>query len=190
MIIPTVLEKTPVGERAFDIYSRLLRDRVIFLGGPIDDIVANSVVAQLLFLDADNAKQEIKLYINSPGGSVSSALSILDTMNLVRPNIVTVCVGMAASAAAVLLSAGTKGERASLPNSEIMIHQPYGGMEGQVSDLKIATDRLLKRRDMLNKILATNTGKTPQEISEAVDRDNFMTPIEAKRYGLIDQVLS
>lgn len=185
-----MVEKTQVGDRAFDIYSRLLRDRVIFLGGSIEDTMANSVVAQLLFLDAENAKQEIKLYINSPGGSVSSALSILDTMNLVRPDIATVCVGMAASAAAVLLSAGAKGKRSSLPNAEIMIHQPYGGMEGQVSDLKIATDRLLKRRDMLNKILSENTGKTSKEISDAVDRDNFMTPAEAKKYGLIDRVFS
>ncbi|MCC7004992.1 ATP-dependent Clp endopeptidase proteolytic subunit ClpP [Candidatus Nomurabacteria bacterium] len=189
MLIPTVIEKSQFGERAYDIYSRLLREGIIFLGGPIDDNVANIIIAQLLFLQSEDPKKDISLYINSPGGQVSAGLAILDTMNHIKNDVSTVCVGMAASMAAVILSAGKKGKRYSLPNSEIMIHQPHGGAEGQASDIEISARRILKNRETLNKILAENTGQTLNKIEKDVDRDFFMDPEEAKKYGIIDKVL-
>jgi len=191
-LIPTVIEKSQFGERAFDIYSRLLKENIIFLSGPIDDDTANIVIAQLLFLQSEDSKKDIKLYINSPGGSVSSTLAILDTMNHIKNDVSTVCVGLAASGGAVLLSAGKKGKRFSLPNSEIMIHQPLimgGGIQGQVSDIEVNTKQLLKTRAKLNKILADNTGKTVSQIEKDVDRDFFMSSEEAKKYGIIDKIL-
>jgi ATP-dependent Clp protease protease subunit len=190
MLIPTVIEKSPFGERAYDIYSRLLRERIIFLGGPIDDNVANIVIAQLLFLESEDSKKDISLYINSPGGSVSAAMAIFDTMNHIKPDIRTVCVGVAASAAAVLLSSGAKGKRFALPNAEVMIHQVMGGAEGQASDVEIAARHILKTKDKLNKILAKNTGKSPEQIEKDSDRDNYMSADEAKKYGLIDTVMT
>jgi ATP-dependent Clp protease protease subunit len=190
MLIPTVIEKSSFGERAYDIYSRLLKDGIIFLGGPIDDHIANLVVAQLLFLQSEDPKKEVSLYINSPGGSVTSTLAIIDTMNHIKNDISTVCVGIAASGAALVLSAGTKGKRIALPNSEIMIHQPLGGAEGQASDIEISAKHILKTRSILNKILAKNTGQTLAKIEKDVDRDFFMDAEEAKKYGLIDQVTS
>jgi ATP-dependent Clp protease protease subunit len=189
-LIPTVIEKSPQGERAYDIYSRLLKDYIIFLGGPIDDNVANIVIAQLLFLQSEDPKRDISLYINSPGGQVTAGLAILDTMNHIKNDVSTVCVGMAASMAAVILSAGKKGKRFSLTNSEIMIHQPHGGAEGQASDIEISAKRIVKNRATLNKILAKNTGQTLSKIEKDVDRDFFMDPEESKKYGIIDQVLS
>jgi len=188
MLIPTVIEKSQFGERAYDIYSRLLKDRIIFLGGPIEDYTANLVIAQLLFLQSEDPKKGIAIYINSPGGSVTAGLAILDTMEHVKPEISTVCVGMAASAAAILLSAGVKGKRRALPNAEIMIHQPWGGAQGQASDIEITAKHILKTRDRLNKILAKNTGQTLAKIEQDVDRDYFMSSEEAKKYGLIDEV--
>ncbi len=190
MLIPTVIEKSSFGERAYDIYSRLLREGIVFLGGPIDDQVANLVIAQLLFLQSEDPKKEISMYINSPGGSVTSGLAILDTMQHIKNDISTVCVGMAASMAAVILSAGTKGKRISLPNSEVMIHQPSGGVEGQAADIEISAKRILKNREVLNKILAKNTGQTLSKIEKDVDRDFFMDADEAKKYGIIDQVVN
>jgi ATP-dependent Clp protease protease subunit len=189
MLIPTVIEKSPLGERAYDIYSRLLRERIIFLGGPIDDHMANLIIAQLLFLENEDSKKEVKLYINSPGGSVTAGLAILDTMNHIKNDVATVCVGMAASMAAVILSAGAKGKRYSLPNAEIMIHQPHGGAEGQASDIEISAKRIIKNRETLNKILAKNSGQTLAKIEKDVDRDFFMDAAEAKKYGLIDEVI-
>jgi len=188
-LIPTVIEKSQNGERAYDIYSRLLKENIIFLGGPIDDGVANIIIAQLLFLQSEDAKKDIKIYINSPGGSVTSALAILDTMNHVKNDISTVCVGMAASAAALLLSAGKKGKRFSLPNSEIMIHQPMGGASGQASDIEITAKQIMKLKAKLNKIMADNTGKTVAQIEKDADRDYFMSADEAKKYGIVDKVL-
>jgi ATP-dependent Clp protease protease subunit len=190
MLIPTVIEKSSFGERAYDIYSRLLRDGIIFLGGPIDDHVANLVIAQLLFLQAEDPKKEISLYINSPGGSVTSTLAIIDTMNHIKNDISTVCVGIAASGAALVLSAGTKGKRMALPNSEVMIHQPLGGAEGQASDIEISAKHILKTRAILNKLLAKNTGQSVSRIEKDVDRDFFMDAEEAKKYGIIDAVAS
>jgi ATP-dependent Clp protease protease subunit len=190
MLIPTVIEKSSFGERAYDIYSRLLRDNIIFLGGPIDDHSANLIIAQLLFLQAEDPKKEISLYINSPGGSVTSTLAIIDTMNHLKNDISTVCVGIAASGAALVLSAGTKGKRMALPNSEVMIHQPLGGAEGQASDIEISAKHILKTRAMLNKLLAKNTGQPVSRIEKDVDRDFFMDADEAKKYGIIDQVAS
>ncbi len=189
ILIPTVLEKTQFGERAYDIYSRLLKDRIIFLGEPIDDNMANIIIAQLLFCESEDPKKDIKLYIHSPGGSVSAALAILDTMNHIKPDVSTICVGIAASAAAVLLSSGTKGKRFILPNAEVMIHQVMGGAEGQASDIAIRAKHIARTKDTLNKILAKNTGKTPSEIEKDSDRDNFMTAEEAKKYGLVDEIL-
>lgn len=189
MLIPTVIEKSQFGERAYDIYSRLLRERIIFLGGPIDDNVANIVIAQLLFLENEDPKKDIKLYINSPGGSVTSAMAMYDTMNHIKPDVSTVCVGIAASAAAVLLAAGAKGKRFCLPNSEVMIHQVMGGTEGQASDIEIAAKHILRTKENLNKILAKATGKTPQQIEKDADRDYYMTAEEAKKYGLIDEII-
>ena len=188
-LIPTVIEKSQFGERAFDIYSRLLKENIIFLGGPIDDDTANIIIAQLLFLQFENNKKDIQLYINSPGGSVSAALAILDTMNHVKNDVSTVCVGMAASAAALLLSSGKKGKRFSLPNSEIMIHQPLGGAQGQASDIEITARQILKLKDKLNKIMAENTGKTLTQIEKDADRDYYMSADEAKKYGIIDKVI-
>lgn len=188
-LIPTVIEKSQNGERAFDIYSRLLKENIIFLGGPIDDDTANIIIAQLLFLQFENNKKDIQLYINSPGGSVSAALAILDTMNHVKNDVSTVCVGLAASAAALLLSSGKKGKRFSLPNSEIMIHQPLGGAQGQASDIEITARQILKLKDKLNKIMAENTGKTLAQIEKDADRDYYMSADEAKKYGIIDKVI-
>ncbi|MFA6554408.1 MAG: ATP-dependent Clp protease proteolytic subunit [Candidatus Paceibacterota bacterium] len=190
MLIPTVIEKSSFGERAYDIYSRLLKDSIIFLGGPIDDHTANLVIAQLLFLQSEDPKKEISLYVNSPGGSVTATLAIIDTMQHIKNDISTVCVGLAASGAALVLSAGTKGKRIALPNSEVMIHQPLGGAEGQASDIEISAKHILKTRLMLNKILAKNTGQTLAKIEKDVDRDFFMDAEEAKKYGLVDQVTS
>ncbi len=187
-LVPMVVEKTPLGERAFDIYSRLLKDRIIFLGGPIDDHTANLVIAQLLFLESEDPKKDISFYINSPGGSVSAGLAILDTMNHVKPDIATVCVGIAASAAAVILSAGSKGKRFALPNSEVMIHQVMGGVEGQATDIAIAAKHILRTKENLNKILAKNTGKSPEQVEKDAERDYWMTADEARKYGIIDEV--
>ncbi len=188
MLIPMVVEKSSHGERAYDIYSRLLKDRIIFLGGGIDDDVANLVIAQLLFLESEDPKKDISFYINSPGGSVTAGLAILDTMNHVKPAVSTVCVGMAASAAAVILAAGEKGKRYSLPNSEVMIHQPWGGAQGQATDIEITAKHILATRDRLNKILAKSTGQDLEKIERDVERDYFMTADEAKKYGLVDTV--
>ena len=189
MLIPTVIEKSQFGERAYDIYSRLLKERIIFLGGPIDDHIANLVIAQLLFLEAEDPKKDINLYVNSPGGSVTATLAMIDTMNYINPDIATVCVGMAASGAAWVLSAGAKGKRHALPNAEVMIHQPMGGAEGQASDIAITAKHILSTRDKLNKILSKNTGQTIERIEKDVERDFFMTADEAKKYGIIDEIL-
>jgi ATP-dependent Clp protease protease subunit len=188
MLIPTVIEKSQFGERAYDIYSRLLRERIIFLGGPIDDAVANTVIAQLLFLESEDNAKDIALYINSPGGHVHSGLAIYDTIQHVKPDVSTICVGMAASMGSVLLSAGKKGKRFILPNAEVMIHQPLGGVEGQASDIEITAKHILATRDRLNKILADNTGKELAQIEKDVDRDFFMTAEEAKKYGIVDKI--
>ena len=190
MLIPMVIEKSQFGERAYDIYSRLLKERIVFLGGPIDDDVANLVIAQLLFLEAEDPKKDISLYINSPGGSVTATLAMVDTMNHVKPAVSTVCVGMAASGAAILLSAGEKGKRFALPNAEVMIHQPHGGAEGQATDIEITAKQIIKLRERLNKILAKNTGQTFQKVEKDVERDFFMTAEEAKKYGLVDKVFN
>lgn len=187
-LIPMVIEKTQFGERAFDIYSRLLKERILFIGGPIDDYVANLVIAQLLFLTSEDPKKDIQLYINSPGGSVTAGLAILDTMNFVKPDVSTVCVGVAASMGSIILSAGTKGKRYALPNSEVMIHQPWGGVQGQAADIEITAKHILATRDRLNQILATNTGQDISKVEKDVDRDFFMTSAEAKKYGIIDNV--
>jgi ATP-dependent Clp protease, protease subunit len=189
-LIPMVVEKSQFGERAYDIYSRLLKERIVFLGGPIDDDTANLVIAQLLFLEAEDPKKDISLYINSPGGSVTATLAMVDTMNHVKPAVSTVCVGMAASGAAILLSAGEKGKRSALPNAEVMIHQPSGGAEGQATDIEITAKQIIKLRERLNKILAKNTGQSLEKVEKDVERDFFMTADEAKKYGLIDQVYS
>lgn len=188
MLIPMVVEKSPFGERAYDIYSRLLKERIVFLGGGIDDDIANLVIAQLLFLEAEDPKKDISLYINSPGGSVTAGLAILDTMNHVKPAVSTVCVGMAASAAAVILSAGEKGKRYALPNAEVMIHQPWGGAQGQATDIEITAKHIIATRERLNKILAKNTGQPVAKIEKDVDRDYFMMAEDAKKYGIIDSV--
>jgi ATP-dependent Clp protease protease subunit len=188
-LIPTVIEKTNYGERAYDIYSRLLKDRIIFLGTPIDDGVANAVIAQLLFLDQQNSKEDIKIYINSPGGVVSSALAIYDTMQYVRADVQTICVGLAASAASLLLSAGKKGKRFVLPNAEVMIHQVMGGASGQASDVDIHARHILKTKDTLNKILAKHTGQKIAKVEKDTDRDYFMGAQEAVEYGIADKVI-
>jgi ATP-dependent Clp protease protease subunit len=183
-----VVEKSQFGERAYDIYSRLLKDRIIFLGGGIDDDVANIVIAELLFLEAEDPNKPISLYINSPGGQVTSGLAILDTMNHVKPAVSTVCVGIAASAAAVILAAGERGKRFALPNSEVMIHQPWGGAQGQATDIEITAKHIIATRERLNKILAKATGQPLEKVEKDVERDFFMTADEAKKYGLVDQV--
>lgn len=187
-LVPMVIEKTQFGERAYDIYSRLLKERILFVGGPIDDHTANLIVAQLLFLASEDPKKDIQLYINSPGGSVTAGLAVLDTMNFVKPDVSTVCVGVAASMASVILSSGTKGKRFALPNSEVMIHQPWGGVQGQASDIEITAKHILATRDRLNSILAENTDKDKKQVEKDVDRDFFMTAQEAKKYGIIDEV--
>ncbi|MCT4792725.1 MULTISPECIES: ATP-dependent Clp endopeptidase proteolytic subunit ClpP [Exiguobacterium] len=189
MLIPTVIEQTNRGERAYDIYSRLLKDRIILLGSAIDDNVANSVVAQLLFLAAEDPDKEISLYINSPGGSITAGMAIYDTMNFIKPQVSTICIGMAASMGAFLLQAGAKGKRFALPNAEIMIHQPLGGTQGQASDIKIHAERIIKMREHLNKIMAENTGQPLEVIERDTERDNFMSAQAAADYGLIDRVM-
>lgn len=189
-LVPMVVEQTSRGERSYDIYSRLLKDRIILLGSPIDDQVANLVVAQLLFLQAEDPDKDIHLYINSPGGSISSGMAIYDTMQFVKPDVSTICIGMAASMGAFLLSAGAKGKRFALPNSEVMIHQPLGGAQGQATDIEIRARRILKMRDQLNQKLADFTGQPLQKIERDTDRDNFMSAQEALNYGLIDKVIT
>ncbi|MFN0112165.1 MAG: ATP-dependent Clp protease proteolytic subunit [Blastocatellia bacterium] len=188
--VPYVIEQTPRGERSYDIYSRLLKDNIIFIGTPIDDTVANLVVAQLLFLQSEDPDREISLYINSPGGSVTAGLAIYDTMQFVRCPVSTFCVGQCASMAAVLLAAGTKGRRFSLPNSRILIHQPHaGGISGQASDIKIQAEEIIRMRERLNEILATHTGNPLEQIEKDVDRDRIMSAMQAKEYGILDQVI-
>ncbi|MEG0391339.1 MAG: ATP-dependent Clp endopeptidase proteolytic subunit ClpP [Anaerovoracaceae bacterium] len=189
-LVPYVIEQTSRGERSYDIYSRLLKDRIIFLGEAIDEHIASLIVAQILFLEAEDPEKDICIYINSPGGSVTAGMAIYDTMNYVKPDISTICVGMAASMGAFLLSAGTKGKRFALPNAEIMIHQPLGGVNGQAEDIKIHAEWILKTREKLNKILSQNTGKKLEVIEKDTDRDNFMGADEAARYGLIDRVIT
>ncbi len=189
ILIPTVIEKTHMGERAYDIYSRLLKDRIIFLGTAIDDNVANLVVAQMLFLESQDKTKDIKLYINSPGGSVTAGMAIYDAMQYVKPDVSTICVGFAASMGAVLLAGGEKGKRFSLPNSEIMIHQVLGGAQGQATDIKIHAERILKIKDRLNNILVKHTGQKKATVENDTERDNFMTANEALKYGLIDKVI-
>ena len=188
-LVPMVVEQTPRGERAYDIYSRLLKERVIFLTGPIEDIGANLVVAQLLFLEAENPDKDISLYLNSPGGSVTSGLSIYDTMQFIKPDVSTLCVGQAASMGAVLLAGGAKGKRHALPNSRVLIHQVMGGFQGQASDIEIHAQEILSVKEKLNNILSTHTGQKIDKITEDSDRDNFMSPEEAVEYGLIDSVM-
>jgi len=188
-LVPMVIEQSGRGERAYDIYSRLLRERIVFLVGPVNDAVANLVVAQLLFLESENPDKEISLYINSPGGSVSAGMSIFDTMNFIKPEVSTLCMGMAASMGAFLLSAGAKGKRFSLPNAKVMIHQPLGGAQGQATDIEIHAREILKTRETLNRILAERTGQTLEKIQSDTERDYFMSAAEAQTYGLIDQVL-
>ena len=187
--VPYVIEQSSRGERTYDIYSRLLKDRIIFIGEEIDDYNANLVVAQLLFLDAEDSDKDINLYINSPGGSVTAGMAIYDTMNYIKADVSTICVGMAASMGAFLLAAGAKGKRYALPNAEVMIHQPLGGAVGQASDVKIHAEHIMKTKEKLNKILAENTGKKLSTIEKDTDRDNFMSAEEAKEYGLIDAVI-
>ena len=189
-LIPTVIEQTSRGERAYDIYSRLLKDRIIMLGSAIDDNVSNSIVAQLLFLEAENPEKDITLYINSPGGSITSGMAIYDTMQYIKPNVSTVCIGMAASMGAFFLAAGEKGKRYALPNSEVMIHQPLGGAQGQATEIEIAARRILFLKDKLNQILAERTGQPLEVLQRDTERDNFMTAERALEYGLIDKVIT
>jgi ATP-dependent Clp protease protease subunit len=189
-LVPMVVEQTNRGERAYDIYSRLLKDRIVFLGTAINDIVANLITAQLLFLEAEDPDQDIAFYINSPGGSVTAALAIYDTMQYIRPDVSTICIGMAASAAALLLTAGAHGKRFALPHSTILIHQPLGGVQGQASDIEIHAREILRIRSVLNDILVKHTSQPKERVDEDTDRDRFMTPEEAKTYGLIDEVIT
>lgn len=188
MLVPMVVEKTQFGERAYDIYSRLLKERIVFLGGPIDDDVANLIISQLLFLEAEDPKKDIYLYVNSPGGHVHSGLAIVDAMNHVKPDVATVAVGMAASMGSIILASGAKGKRFALPNADIMIHQPHGGAEGQATDIEISARRILSLRERLNKILAKQSGQKLEKVALDVDRDFYLTAEEAKKYGIIDQV--
>ena len=190
MLVPIVIEQTNRGERAYDIYSRLLKDRIIFLGAPIDDVFANLIIAQLLFLEAEDPEKDINLYINSPGGSVTAGLGIYDTMQYVKPAINTICLGQAASMGAFLLTAGTKGKRYALPNARVMIHQPMGGFQGQATEIDIHAREILKIRERLNEIMAKHTGQPLDKISQDTERDYFMSSEEAKRYGLIDEVIT
>lgn len=189
-LVPTVIEQTSRGERAYDIYSRLLKDRIIMLSGPVDDNLANSVIAQLLFLDAQDPEKDIYLYINSPGGSVTAGLAIYDTMNFIKADVQTIVIGLAASMGSIFLAAGTKGKRFALPNSEVMIHQPLGGAQGQATEIEIAARHILKTRARLNEILSKCTGQPLEVIEKDTDRDNFMTAEEAKAYGLVDEVMA
>lgn len=189
MLIPTVIEKSQFGERAYDIFSRLLRDNIIFLDGHIDDHVANLIIAQMLFLQSEDPKKDISLYINSPGGSASATLAMIDTMNYIKNDVSTICVGMAASGGAWLLSAGTKGKRCALPNSEVMIHQPLGGAEGQATEIKIRAEQILKLRENLAKIMSKNTGQPVSKVEKDIERDFFMSADEAKKYGIVDKIL-
>ncbi len=189
MLVPTVIEKSNFGERAYDIYSRLLKDRVVFLGSAINDAVANNIIAQLLFLENQNQDKDITLYIHSPGGHVTAGLAIYDTMQYIKPDVSTVCIGMAASMGAVLLAGGAKGKRFALPNSEVMIHQPLGGIEGQASDISIHADHIIKTKKKLNTILANHTGQKLEQVEKDTDRDKFLNPDEAKKYGLIDKII-
>lgn len=189
-LVPMVVEKTPMGERAFDIFSRLLKDRIIFVTGPIEDHMANLVIAQLLFLESEDPKKDIQLYINSPGGSVTSTLAMLDTMNYIKPDVATVVVGIAASGAAVLLAGGAKGKRFTLPNAEVMIHQPWGGAQGQATDIEITAKHIVATRERLNKILSKATGQTLEKIERDVERDYFMNAEEAKKYGIVDEIFT
>ena len=188
-LIPMVVEKTQYGERSYDIYSRLLKERIIFLGGPINDAVANAVIAQLLFLEHEDSKKDIKLYLNTPGGSVTAGMAIYDTMQYVKPDVATMCVGMAASMGAVLLGAGAEGKRFALPNSEILLHQVMGGAEGQATEIEITARQIIKIKDKINHILSKNTGQPLAKIEKDTDRDFYMTPEEAKEYGLIDEII-
>lgn len=190
MLIPTVIEKTNMGERAYDIYSRLLKERIIFLGSGIDENVANIVIAQLLFLANEDPKKDIQLYINSPGGNIKDGLAIIDTMNFIKPDVSTICMGMAASMGAMILSAGEKGKRYALPNAEVMIHQPLGGAEGQATDIEISAKQIVKHRDILYKMLAKNTGQPFAKIEKDADRNYWMMADEAKKYGIIDAVIT
>ena len=189
MLIPTVIEKSQFGERAYDIYSRLLKDRIIFLGGPVDDHSANLIIAQLLHLESQDPEKDIYFYINSPGGYTHAGLAIIDTMNHIKPDVATVCVGMAASMGAVILASGVKGKRFILPNAEVMIHQPWGGAEGRAADIEITARQILKTRERINKILDDMTGQPVSTIEKDVDRDYFMTAEEAKKYGIVDEIM-
>ncbi len=189
ILVPTVIEKTHQGERAFDIYSRLLKDRIIFLGGPIEDTMANLIIAQLLFLQSEDSKKDISIYINSPGGSVTSTLAIIDTMKFIKPDVATYCVGIAASGGALVLSAGTKGKRFILKNAEVMIHQPIGGAEGQATDIAITAKHIIKTKENLNKMLADHTGQPLSKIENDVERAFFMSAEDAKEYGIVDKIL-
>ncbi|MCX6742963.1 MAG: ATP-dependent Clp endopeptidase proteolytic subunit ClpP [Candidatus Parcubacteria bacterium] len=189
ILVPTVIEKSTYGERAYDIYSRLLKERIIFLGSPINDAVANTVIAQLLFLESEDPKKDIKLYINSPGGSVTAGLAIYDTMQYIKPDVSTICIGIAASMSAVLLAAGAKGKRLVLPNSDVMLHQVMGGAEGQATDIKIRAEHILKIKDKLNEILAKHTGQSIAKIEKETDRDFFLSAEEALKYGLVDKII-
>lgn len=188
-LVPVVVEQTNRGERSYDIYSRLLKERIIFLGGEVNDITADLMVAQLLFLEAEDPDKDIQIYINSPGGSVSAGFAIYDTIQYIKSDVSTICIGRAASMGAFLLAAGTKGKRYSLPNSDIMIHQPLGGMQGQAEDIRIHADKIIQIRETINKILSERTGQTFEQISKDTDRDFFMTAAEAKEYGIIDSVI-
>ena len=189
-LVPMVVEQSGRSERAFDIYSRLLKERIVFLGMPIEDSIASLVIAQLLFLEADDDKKDIYLYINSPGGIITSGMGVYDTMQYIKPDVATICLGQAASMAAFLLAGGTKGKRSALPNSRIMLHQPLGGVEGQATDIKIQADEILRMKKQLNTILAKNTGQTQKKIETDTDRNNFMSSTEAKKYGIIDTILT
>jgi len=189
MLVPMVVEQTARGERAYDIYSRLLKDRIVFVGTPIDDVVSNLIIAQLLFLQMEDGEKDINVYINSPGGSITAGLAIYDTMQFVKPPVATYCVGQAASMGAVLLAAGAKGKRFALPDARIMIHQPWGGVQGAASDISIQAREILRLREALNAILAKHTGQTVETIAKDTDRDNFMSAEEAKQYGLVDEVI-
>ena len=189
VLVPTVIEKSNIGERVYDIYSRLLKERIIFLGGPIDDALANTIIAQLLFLEHEDSKKDILLYINSPGGSVTATLAIYDTMQYVKPDVATFCMGMAASGAAVLLAAGKKGKRFALPNSEILLHQVMGGAEGQATEIEIAAKQIVRVKTQLNQILAKHTGQSISKVEKDTDRDFWLTPEEAKKYGLVDEII-
>ncbi len=189
ILVPTVIDKTPTGERVYDIYSRLLEDRIIFLGSAINDAVANTVIAQLLFLEKKDPKKDITLYINSPGGSVSSTLAMIDTMQVIKPDVATVCIGIAASGGALTLVCGAKGKRFALPHSEVMIHQPLGGAEGQATDIAIAANHIIKTKDLLNEMIAKRTGQKLSKVKNDTERDYFMSAEEAKAYGIIDQII-